>query len=74
VSANQKPRSRAARAVDAEVLRPVPRIDAVYLRNASHIVEVRGIEGRVVKGTTSRGGFGMEIIVVEAMWRGGESS
>lgn len=30
--------------IDAEVLKPVPRIDAAYLRNASHIVECWVIE------------------------------
>ena len=115
----------AARTIEADVLKPVPRIDAAYLRNASHIVECcvleslqgivldelvkaartgayeaalnvsglcdrfeqpvcvrsaalsivkflqgRGIEARVVKGETRRGGFGMEIIAVEATWRG----
>lgn len=113
-----------ARAIDADVLKPVPRIDAAYLRNASHIVECcvieslqavvldelvkaarmgayegalnvtnlcerfehpvcvasaaksivrflqgRGIAAQAGKGHTSRGGFGVEIIVVEAAWR-----
>lgn len=126
VSPNRKRKSQPARGIDTDVLKPVPRIDAVYLRNASHIVECcvieslqgivldelvkaartgayeaalsvsglcerfeqpvcvrsaglsivkflqsRGIQARVGKGQTSRGGFGIEIIIVEATWREG---
>lgn len=124
VSPNRKRKPQPARGIDTEVLKPVPRIDAAYLRNASHIVECcvieslqgivldelvkaartgayeaalnvtnlcdrfthpvcevsaaksivrflqgRGIAARAGKGHTSRGGFGMEIIIVEATWR-----
>lgn len=34
----------AARAIEADVLKPVPHIDAAYLRNASHVVECCVIE------------------------------
>ena len=122
----RKAGAAAARTIEADVLKPVPRIDAAYLRNASTIVEVcvleslqgivldelvkaartgayeaalnvtglcdrfeqpvcersaglsivkflqgLGIQARVGKGQTSRGGFGMEIIIVEATWREG---
>jgi hypothetical protein len=44
VSAKRRAKSEGPRAIETDVLKPVPRVDAAYLRNASQIVETCVIE------------------------------
>ncbi len=40
----RRAKGQEARAIDADVLKPVPRIDASYLHNLAHVVEVCVVE------------------------------